>query len=219
MADQLPSPRAVVSSLFTQLASTQSGPVQQHRPPSTNPLKDLAPNARRIFVTLHCGFPNEFLPALDLLDRRLVTRLAYTPKSDDVDIVGTGASRDGNNVYYVTSSQSASKWRHQSVSTGASYEVRLKPWHCSCPAFAFAAFSSVSVEHDSLTEHHLWRTDGLTDRAVGGLTPGEDIPPVCKHLLACYLAEECGGLFAGYVEKRNATKEEMMGWAAGWGDR
>lgn len=36
---------------------------------------------------------------------------------------------------------------------------------------------------------------------------------VCKHLLACVLAERIGG----YVEEREVVREEMAGWAAGWG--
>lgn len=48
---------------------------------SANPLRGLQGNDRNVFLTLHVLFPNELLPALDLLDRRLVTRF----------IVGDGA--------------------------------------------------------------------------------------------------------------------------------
>ncbi|KAB2579622.1 uncharacterized protein LTHEOB_7101 [Lasiodiplodia theobromae] len=41
---------------------------------SANPLRGLQGNDRNVFLTLHVLFPNELLPALDLLDRRLVTR-------------------------------------------------------------------------------------------------------------------------------------------------
>jgi hypothetical protein len=50
----------------------------------------------------------------------------------------------------------------------------------------------------------------------GGLTLGGDIP-VCKHLLACVLVEYCD-LFAGFVEEREVSVEELAGWAAGWAD-
>ena len=53
-------------------------------------------------------------------------------------------------------------------------------------------------------------------QGFGGLTKGEGEVPVCKHLLACYLAESWGG-FGGYVEERDVGTEEMSGWAAGWG--
>ena len=52
----------------------------------------------------------------------------------------------------------------------------------------------------------------------GGLSLGDDMPPVCKHLLACVLAERCKGLFGGFVEERDVSVEEAAGWAAGWGD-
>jgi hypothetical protein len=40
----------------------------------TNPLASLQGNERNILLTLHLLYPNEFLSALDLLDRRLLTR-------------------------------------------------------------------------------------------------------------------------------------------------
>lgn len=64
-------------------------------PNASNPL-DAAPEAaKKQLLTLHVLFPNEFLPALDLLDRRLVTRFLIrgnrslrtaplTPHDDDI---------------------------------------------------------------------------------------------------------------------------------------
>ena len=52
----------------------------------------------------------------------------------------------------------------------------------------------------------------------GGLSLGEGMPPVCKHLLACVLAEQCGSLFGSCVEERRVSVETAAGWAAGWGD-
>ena len=52
----------------------------------------------------------------------------------------------------------------------------------------------------------------------GGISLGDGMPPVCKHLLACVLAERCKGLFGGFVEERDVSVEEAAGWAAGWGD-
>jgi hypothetical protein len=52
----------------------------------------------------------------------------------------------------------------------------------------------------------------------GGITLGFDMPPVCKHLLACVLAERVCGLFGQFVEEKDVSVEEAAGWAAGWGD-
>lgn len=60
--------------------------------------------------------------------------------------------------------------------------------------------------------------DGDADESqgFGGLMRGDGEVPVCKHLLACYLVERWGG-FDGCVEERVVGREEMGGWAAGWG--
>lgn len=57
--------------------------------------------------------------------------------------------------------------------------------------------------------------DGRDRWKIGGVTVGEDVP-VCKHLLACVLAERVEGLGA-FVEERIVVREELAGWAAGWG--
>lgn len=95
----LPTPRAFLTDLFGSLPgrTTPATPydgrddgagnrarVAEAAAPSTtsaNPLRGLQGNDRNVFLTLHVLFPNELLPALDLLDRRLVTRF----------IVGDGA--------------------------------------------------------------------------------------------------------------------------------
>ncbi|KAK4550648.1 hypothetical protein LTR36_000227 [Oleoguttula mirabilis] len=62
-------PRRVVASLI----STIPKPLDPHAA-SANPLTDV-PEVKQRLLTLHVLFPNELLPALDLLDRGLVTRL------------------------------------------------------------------------------------------------------------------------------------------------
>lgn len=60
--------------------------------------------------------------------------------------------------------------------------------------------------------------DGHAHEWWGGLMRGErgEEVPLCKHLLACVLAErwEVG---RGMVGERGVGREEMAGWAAGWG--
>ncbi|KAI9845659.1 MAG: hypothetical protein M1837_004633 [Sclerophora amabilis] len=217
MTHQPPSPRAVLTSLFSQLTSRACAGRGQISP--TNPLRGLAPEDRQLFVTLHCLFPNEFLSALDLLDRQLVTRFTSRPGNNEADHEEPSKARDQTVVHYVRSAQPTTRWRNQSASLGTSYEVRVGAWNCSCPAFIFAAFNSSSLEHPRGTRDDRWRQKGASGGAFGGLSLGEDIPPVCKHLLACFMAEKCNTLFGDFVTEESASKEEMTGWGAGWGDR
>jgi len=114
------------------------------------------------------------------------------------------------------------------------YTVRLSAWNCSCAAFVFAAFpgSLSSVPTTELSEadlpHHgngRWGVekpgDGIEAEEeerwnFGGLsTDGHDggAVPCCKHLLACVLAERCGGWLGGFVKERTVGREEMAGLA------
>ena len=161
--------------------------------------------------------------ALDVLDRGLVTRIIQTTGSDDVPPHGSLPA-----VYYVRSSQpqsrGAGRFRYGEPLDDAQrfYEVRLDSWNCSCPAFAFASFSS-SPDNDIPAryiggEPASARTAGM----FGGLSlpPTNGADPVCKHLLACFLAERCRALFdasgMGYVKERRVSKAEMAGLAGGW---
>lgn len=271
----LPSLRAFLSSLLPPLSlpSTIASPPAS---PSSNP-HPLEPSQKPLFLTLHCLFPNELLPALDLLDRRLVTRFVLQDETISASnrgnphskqpllshVAGNASSPPSFNldsdiqephheskvqktVYYVRSSHSRSRFasKHSKSSTssteGVHYEVRLQAWNCTCAAFAFAAFSGewerppdLGLEHVDV--HGLGSDgnggsggndsvlggeptnggDGRDRWKIGGVTIGEDIP-VCKHLLACVLAERIQGLGA-FVEERIVGREELAGWAAGWG--
>lgn len=227
-------------------------PASNYSPPtSPTPPNPLQPPQKPLLLTLHCLFPNELLPALDLLDRRLVTRLTIQrPHSSEVPALeiapvaeGVGdaeQTRDAPtppppprhdrsqecSVYYVRSSHQsrsrfASKRNENTTTEGMNYEVRLQAWNCSCAAFAFAAFSG---EWDGATiEDKRNASDGEgggDDEEVvgaggwGGKTLGRGIP-VCKHLLACILAERVEEL-AAFVEEKLVSREEMAGMAAGW---
>lgn len=67
----LPTLRVLVNTLLSTLPA--SLPVEAHT--SSNPLKQAPPSVRSFLSTLHIIFPSLLLPALDLLDRRLVTRV------------------------------------------------------------------------------------------------------------------------------------------------
>jgi hypothetical protein len=154
--------------------------------------------------------------------------------------------RKETTVYQVRSAQrtkTSSRSDHPTsttTTTGTSYEVRLEAWNCSCPAFAFAALPVEPAENGhrndgiggdgddagyGLTGHQSDTTattvahDGEDEIAwlgFGCLTRGKDVP-VCKHLLACVVAERCQG-FEQLVDEKKVGVEEVAGWVAGWGD-
>ena len=236
---QIPSTRALLTSLITTLAtSTQNSQGQG----SSNPLSDASENTKSTLLTLHTLFPTDLLPALDLLDRGLVTRFVLASASDDDNNSSTEpATHASTNVpteesrskrkqtlsYYVRTAQqqksfSRSSRSHNSAATTGQlttgYEVHLTAWNCSCPAFAFAAFpADVPLEESNGNADTGDKgADGETGWRFGGLTRGDGVP-ACKHLLACVIAEHCGG-FEALVEEREVGVDDVAGWAAGWGD-
>ncbi|KAF2478635.1 hypothetical protein BDY17DRAFT_55706 [Neohortaea acidophila] len=67
-----PNPREIIASLISSIQS-QDGESSAEQP--ANPLINQTPHLQNALLTLHVLFPNELLPALDLLDRNLITRL------------------------------------------------------------------------------------------------------------------------------------------------
>ena len=256
MDDSSLSPRAFLSDLLIALGALPFDPSTSAPPSNLLDATSAPPELRSLLLTLHALFPHELLPALDLLDRRLVTRLIpYTLPSPPPDhghpvseqestAVGQG-DRD-KAVYYVQSTAGAfapfaseehagrgrGRPRRSDADAHATmlrYEVRLRPWNCSCPAFAFAAFEGgaqrespdgdeqeeqsgaegVEQSGEEREEHGGNEGDGF-----GGLRRrGEGA--VCKHLLACLLVDRCK-VFEGCVEEKVVDWKEMAGWAAGW---
>lgn len=272
----LPTPRHFVARLISTIPKPSYSEAS-----SANPLGG-GPEVKQPLLTLHVLFPNEFLPALDLLDRGLITRLlppgfrnipsavdnaqpqaetdpthgqaphhtgdhgVQTPnleagQQDRIASLRTADMRVGSTstedaaqqkndakapcLYYVRSAQqqtsrsSNSRYRNAAYEHTTYYEVRLDAWSCSCPAFAFSAFPATTSDAHRTSPPSL---DARNDEQAplgwlfGGLTLGTDMP-VCKHLLACVLVEH-SGMFAHFVEERTVSREEMAGWAAGWGD-
>lgn len=81
----------------------------------------------------------------------------------------------------------------------------------------FSAFPAKPWSHEGEEDGKAVTEEGEGQEwMVGGLSLGQDVP-MCKHLLACVLAER-GGMFGGYVKTREVSVEELAGWAAGWGD-
>ena len=217
----LPTSRDFVTQLLNSLPS-----LPPHNAES-NPLSDAPESVKKQLLSLQVLFPNEFLPALDLLDRRLITRflignLETTPTADK----DTAAQKAVDTVHYVRSAQQRPSRYSTSYDGVASYEVRLEAWNCTCPVFAFAAFPSVHPEpvvpvcngQDMGSRQINALTTGVTEWTFGGMSLGEGLPPVCKHLLACVLVARCEGVFGEYVEEKSVSVETAAGWAAGWGD-
>jgi hypothetical protein len=308
----LPTSRAFVNHLLSSLRSlpqASAGTINVSVAAAPNRLNSVSEPTKKQLLTLHVLFPSEFLPALDLLDRRLVTRfrIRRKPNEDDaappirnaaqyvsLSIRGSGR-RDGeatqaidggaqretsapntvtaaaqkntsdtemtdggstvphmeepedltrlpqifeeearievregglaaqqqdiDTVYYVRSAQQRSSRYGTSYDSTTSYEVRIRAWNCSCPAFAFAAFPSTHPERPvpEITMEDTFKEVMEDVSDFGGFSLGDEMPPVCKHLLACVLIERCD-LFRDFVEEKEISVNEAAGWAAGWGD-
>jgi len=202
----LPTPRIIASSLLLELqrsTSSNSGTDSSN----SNPLKGADDQTKKLLLTFHVLYPNDILPALDLLDRRLLTRIATR--------AATPPAQRPTPLYVVRSTQpprpAAPARAHDALA--AHYEVRPAAWHCSCAAFAFAAFPGGAAPPPPLPPP---RTDAALLR-FGGLSVGAALPPACKHLLACVLAEHVEAL-RGFADERECGVEEVAGWCAGWGD-
>ena len=214
----LSSPRRLVTSLIFSIASSSTA---QHNQDTSNPLKDASPETQKALLTFHVLFPNELLPALDLLDRGLVTRFtlqeSQTPMDDTLPAEEVSSTLKPTAVYYVRSAQPQTRHR-SAVAHTTSYEVRLEAWSCSCPAFAFAAFPAMAAESSTAVESAEQGDDAASGEGwkFGGLTRGSSMP-ACKHLLACVLVEHCSA-FRGFATEQEVSIDELAGWAAGWGD-
>lgn len=291
------SPESFITSLILEISclSTSVSLASQDPTSSTSPSSHTTFNTllsrlssinqesiKRLLTTLHFLFPHELIPALDLLDRRLVTRLVNRTNSgtpapgsaaettaENRDIGNISAANEaidsGNEVFYVQSASASARSalprnRHQRAahhSSNCFYEVRLSAWNCTCPTFAFSAFSRSSTLHDSDEHEHeherefgsahastsgeeddhdsslaatdAWRRfrfGGTLTRhssSATGSEPESEVPsppvPVCKHILAACLGKHVPNLFdSGVDTRKDASLEEVAGWAGGWGD-
>lgn len=197
----LPSHRQFLKSLIESLSSGRRSPAEEEA--------HLIPlDRRQLLLTLHVLFPSLLLPALDLLDRRLVTGI----KSSDPGPVEETALQ----LYIVKSLGTTFRRRNQDVaSKSRSYVVRPKAWNCSCSSFALDSFpakrSPAEEKNGVKKETNSWFGGMSLD---GLVSAGEDVP-CCKHLLACLLVERWHSLIGGYVESKELSKDELAGIVAG----
>ncbi|ROW17265.1 hypothetical protein VPNG_01261 [Cytospora leucostoma] len=266
--------------------SLQGANEAQQPKETTNPLRLISPAHRPLFTTLHVLFPSLLLPALDLLDRGLVTGLdpgvgesvpcerqdADVEMHDDDDDDNVNAldqeaidqtrpppplSSTSSSVYMVRSAAAAAaaqKPTRRSYGGGPgadtatpaggaqrTYVVQTAAWNCTCAAFAFSAFppaagmAGVTGEGDGLDGEGAppglrvaaddredeeesaggleWQFGGLSFDGGGDDLDGdgEAVPPCCKHLLACVLAERWDAALGRYVVQRMIGREELAG--------
>lgn len=152
---------------------------QDKRP--QNPFSRLPASERSrlkpLMLTLHCLFPNELLPALDILDRGLVrclvqashTDTTTTSVSDHAQNVttedqrarqckkpGGGLGPPIQDIFLVTSASAALDSDAPSATTTygqeKSYEVRLHAWNCTCSTFTLSAFRDLASRLDFAAE-------------------------------------------------------------------
>lgn len=223
----LSSTRDLLTHILNHLATVAPPSTTTTSPTSTdiNELPStLPPTTKPLLLTLHSLLPHCLLPALDILDRGLVER--WIPASSP-----TIASAW---VYYITSkpassaSISTNPYRTNTVpststSTTYIYEVRPSIWHCTCANFTLYASAS-SNETATLGEKQHRSAVGCNEQGDAWLwgssllSPSHSSSiPICKHLLAAVLIEQCPALFGKSLrEKKGVSREEMAEKACWW---
>ncbi|ELR01715.1 hypothetical protein VC83_00946 [Pseudogymnoascus destructans] len=226
----LPTPHALLTALLSLPPSTTRPSTPN---PTPNPLVHAPAPIRTLLTTLHILLPTLLLPALDLLDRALLTRITTPPHLPEPSATSATASSteatgsmpaaapsqsQRKQVYLVRSSQTTGA---RGAVGGRVYIVRLGAWNCSCAAFAFSAFpgAASSLVFDAEEEEEEvdvdvdgghgggggeWQFGGVSRDGLGGGVP------CCKHILACVLAERMEG-WVGVVKEREVGREEMAG--------
>ena len=193
---------------------------------------------RVTMLTLHFLFPHELLPALDLLDRKLVNHFPVPPLtascSADQSFRDSGVFHIQSASATIDKTAKSGKFRRAFNQTGMFYEVRLDSWNCTCPAFAYSAFGEQDDETDGeVVEEQVeneW-DDTAEIAAIGGeamppdswafgglLTNDVSSVPICKHILAAAIGQVAPVLFPGGVRTSTPAAEEVAGWAGGWSE-
>ncbi|KAK0740291.1 hypothetical protein B0T18DRAFT_448963 [Schizothecium vesticola] len=131
----LPAPRSILNALLSRIATI---PLPSPVPPASNPLALTPPSHRHLIITLHVLFPALLLPALDLLDRRLLARIAlddslsYRPRPHTRHLgQGDGKVGEGQATFYLVSSSVAPVPPRRDAAAVAArfYVVRVGTWH------------------------------------------------------------------------------------------
>lgn len=233
-----PTHYVLLSSLLNSLSASLSGQEVAASPQNqSNPFQQLTTSSRPLLFTLHVLYPTVLLPALDLLDRRLVERLIPQNASRQDDPQGDfhgnihhnpqsrePLSRKLRGNFFLVKSTALSGGRFKDMLVEKMYEVRTASMWCSCPAWAVTSFSA-EFELDAQgdidgKERDITNDDNNDDNDddIGPLltNKGKEHLGMCKHLLACLLVERVACL-ANYAQNRSVSIEEFAGWAIGGG--
>ncbi|KAG5926366.1 hypothetical protein E4U42_003373 [Claviceps africana] len=221
----LPTHQQLLSSLVASLSSEPGEcSVPQTDDAQRQPHQlDRTSRRRTLLLTLHVLFPSLVLPALELVDNQLVTKLQVRDQDAcrDPGPIKTGDDGGGkecllspgkNNGLHVVSGPQAppSAYAVQSSASSRSlgrqlhadalskvHIVHLAAWNCSCNDFHRNKFFRQVLD------------DGWSTRASNACSPGSNgnpgaslLPcasvdeknvPCCKHLLACLIVERLTG--------------------------
>lgn len=156
------------------------------------------------------------------------------PTQEEPKPCGEAPKSDEKYAYYVRSEQPpSSKWSKKPPRPTPTYSVRPTAWFCTCSTFLYAAFAVApgpvaTSRYPDVTERNkkarkrweaeefsrVWDMMEKHGWVWGGRMLGIHAPPVCKHLLACVLAENCGDLFMPFVNRVELDLEELVGMSA-----
>ncbi|KAK5095491.1 hypothetical protein LTS08_008133 [Lithohypha guttulata] len=183
-----------------------------------------AEQARSTFLTLHFLFPHELLPALDLLDRKLVKRFRCSRPSSESPPTEVFYIQSASAVTASNNRRSAnSRFRNAWKATKIHYEVRLDSWNCSCAAFAQAELKMLlaraKMSGEQMKAAKSAQRSFSSQMLFGGTTTRHDaVVPTCKHILAAIIGTAAPKLFGDGIDSKDVSKEELAAWAAGWGE-
>lgn len=204
----LPSLRQILTSLLKDL-ETAEGASRGGTPgaelsfhTSRLPGEILSPKAQTALLSLHQIYSQLLLSSLDLLDNALVTEYVVPPTIKDDSYVAAS-------VFYVRSAQTRPS-RYGTQASRAVYEVHPASWHCTCPSFAFSAFSSRnSFDPFTSGEEDYPEADRWGGQMRGGQMRGGQLA-VCKHLLAVLI-----GIRIGKISRKEVDINTLAGYAFG----
>lgn len=164
-ACQMDHPAALLQELFDMTATS---------------MNELTVEQQEVIVRLFKYFGQPFLLALDLLDRKVITRVR----------IGVDNSTSPSAVFYTIGGKSGTT------------EVRLHAWNCSCAHFAVSAYVREAERADTV------RNDAR--RWGGKLSLPDVTAPYCKHLLACALLSYSSGLFRNQCMDSALLEHEVV---------
>jgi hypothetical protein len=167
--------------------------VQSSRLPG-DVLSQTAPTA---LLALHQIYPHLLLSSLDRLDNALVTEYVVPTAVKDDSYVAAP-------IFYVRSAQNRSS-RYGTQASRTAYEVHPASWHCTCPSFAFSAFSS----RNSFDPFTSGEEDYPGADRWGGEMRGGQLA-ICKHLLAVLI-----GLRIRMIPRKEVDMNTLAGYAFG----